>query len=237
MRLLLKAEGQKFIHGKFSTRSWHSKYGISLMVVTLVWGLLLKSPHSSLIPNPTYLFFLLYWLKHYPTWDDFTECPIWQPTLYEWEYYSPKMKTHTLKYELAISMKDHKIVWINGPYKGSVHDSTIVREKFLAILEDNETALTDKGYIGVPQMACPFKPCMTEQHKAFNLKHYSIRQSVERANSRVKQFACLKRPWRMRGSKAFSYHKMAFYVCSYLTQLQFIEKPLTRKAGRRRRRR
>ena len=77
---------------------------------------------------------------------DVTECPIWEPQYYEWEYYSTKNKFHALKYEVAISMTSHQIIWINGPYKGSVHDMKIARDKFLKQLQATERALADKGY-------------------------------------------------------------------------------------------
>jgi hypothetical protein len=160
---------------------------------------------------------------------DVTECPIWTPLQYEWEYYSVKTKSHTLKYELAISMNNHRILWVNGPYKGSVHDSKIIRDKFLKALTTNERAIADKGYIGVPGIIAPFKPARSPEQKQFNLNHYTVRQSIERCNKRVKQFMCFRQKWRIRGLLGFKMHKWAFYVVCYITQLQFLEKPLTRK--------
>lgn len=160
---------------------------------------------------------------------DVTECPIWTPLHYEWEYYSVKKATHTVKYEIALSMTKHRILWVNGPYKGSVHDSKIAKDKFIPKLLSTERAIGDKGYIGVPSMIVPYKPARSPEQKQFNLNHYTVRQSIERCNKRIKQFKCFQQQWRVRGKTGLLFHKWAFYIVCYLTQLQFLENPLTKK--------
>jgi hypothetical protein len=157
---------------------------------------------------------------------DVTECEIQSPTLYEWEYYSSKSKTHTLKYEVGISMKTHKIVWINGPYKGSIHDLSIARDKVYSQMKIEEKALCDKGYIGGEKSICPFKPAKTDAQKQFNLKHYSVRQSVERTNLRFKKFNVLNSVWK---GKDFSIHAYLFKAIAIIIQLDFQDHPLTKQ--------
>ena len=56
---------------------------------------------------------------------DVTECPIERPFLNEWEFFSGKKRRHTLKYEIAVHIQTGRIVWIAGPFRGSVHDLTV----------------------------------------------------------------------------------------------------------------
>jgi hypothetical protein len=160
---------------------------------------------------------------------DVTECPIWTPSTYEWEYYSMKKKQHTLKYEVALSMKDHNIIWVNGPFKGSVHDSKICKNRFVKKLASDETAIGDKAYIGILGLVAPYKPALSREQKDFNLSHYKVRQAIERCNKRLKQFRILRDCWRMYQNKVAIFHKMVFYVICYVTQLAFIQNPLTKK--------
>lgn len=157
---------------------------------------------------------------------DVTECAIWEPGLYEWEYFSPKKQTHTLKYELCLSMKEHKIVWVNGPYKGSVNDLTIARDKLTHALA-NEKGMGDKAYIGDIHFIAPYKPARDHEQRLFNKHHYTVRQSIERLNKRLKHFECLKRTWRMRGDEGMLLHKWSFYFICYMTQIDFNTSPLT----------
>lgn len=160
---------------------------------------------------------------------DVTECPIWAGVEFEWEYYSTKSKLHSLKYELAISITTQKIIWVNGPYKGSTHDLTIARDKLTHQLGKKEKALADKAYIGDWHFITPYKPAVGEQQETFNYNHAAIRQSIERLNRRIKQFHCFVHPWRLKGPSRLTLHKYAFYFVSYITQLELIIHPLTNK--------
>jgi len=160
---------------------------------------------------------------------DVTECPIWNPLMNEWEYYSVKSQCHTLKYELAISMRTHRILWVSGPFKGSVHDLRIARSNFVNVLGSSQRALADKGYIGDFHFIVPFKPPRGDKQKAFNLNHYTVRQSIERMNKRLKHFSCLRQKWRLRGPRGILLHKLAFFFICYVTQLTLEERPLTRR--------
>lgn len=122
-------------------------------------------------------------------------------------------------------MKSHKIVWLNGPYKGSVHDLTIARDKVTKKMNNNEKALADKGYIGEEKFCCPIKRRnLTPQEMAFNTMHYQVRQSIERLNGRIKGFKCFQSPWRNRN---YHLHKVAFFVVVGLIQLDMPFHPLT----------
>ena len=154
---------------------------------------------------------------------DTTECPVYRPTLYEWEYFSVKHQMHSLKYELAISMTSNQIVWLNGPYKGGTHDLEVAREKLLKQLRPGEKVMGDKGYVGEARILAPFKPPRNDEEKLFNVNHYKVRQSVERMNRRLKIFGCLTSVW----CHELELHKIAFYVVTNVTQVEFHTHPLT----------
>lgn len=155
---------------------------------------------------------------------DVTECPIRMPTYYEWEYFSFKKQQHTLKYEMAISVKKPQIiVWINGLYKRSVPDLTIAKDKLIPALKLGECPMGDKGYNGSPHFLTPLKPARNPSEKNFNYKHNRTRQSVERMFKRLKHFSFLRHKWRNR----ISLHKYYFYVIAYLTQVTLFADPLT----------
>lgn len=66
----VKETGTVYLYNhKYTSRAWKSKYGISVHVVTIVWGLLQKSNKASLLQISS-LLWLLYWLKNYPRWDE-----------------------------------------------------------------------------------------------------------------------------------------------------------------------
>ena len=179
-------------------------------------------------------FLKICWEQRHNTWKhtepscmiDVTECEICEPQHYEWEYFSVKHQQHSLKYEIALSM-DERIIWVNGPFKGSANDLTIARSEFVRQLPDNERALADLGYLGDWHFIVPYKPARDHEQRIFNLHHYTLRQSIERVNKRVKQFNCLKNLWRLRGEEGFFLHKCAFHTICYLTQLSFEEQPLS----------
>lgn len=152
---------------------------------------------------------------------DVTECPKLAPPA-EWEYFSPKKQTHTLKYEMGFNMTASKIVWVNGPFKGTVHDVTIARSTIIHQMLPEERALADKAYIGDMHFLCPFKPPRTILEKEFNTKHYQVRQSIERLNRRFKKWNCLSTPWR----HDVCHHHFAFYVIASITQIDLLIHPI-----------
>jgi hypothetical protein len=64
--------------------------------------------------------------------------------------YSHKFNQAGLGYELAISLFDNALVWINGPFLGSKHDVTIFRENggLKGKTPFGKRGIADKGYRG-----------------------------------------------------------------------------------------
>lgn len=92
-------------------------------------------------------------------------------------------------------MKSQKIIWVNGPYKGAVHDLTIARDKLTRQLGRREKAWGDPAYIGDSHFITPYKPPKGEQ-KTFNYNLAAVRQNIERLNRRIKQYNCFVNKWR-----------------------------------------
>jgi hypothetical protein len=69
----IKKCGTQYLHQeRFTTRAWMAKYGCSVLVISVIWGLIQQSPKSHLVSDPVHLLWMLYWLKVYPTWDEFS---------------------------------------------------------------------------------------------------------------------------------------------------------------------
>jgi hypothetical protein len=131
---------------------------------------------------------------------DVTECCIKQPMDFWLQQlcYSGKMKQHTVKYEMAVNIHNGSIVWLAGPFHGSIHDVDMTRS--LGILNHlllHERLLGDKGYIGEgDHRITPFQQPQTEEERAFNREVYRYRIIVENTYLRLKTFNCLKHSWR-----------------------------------------
>jgi len=61
-------------------------------------------------------------------------------------YASHKYNKAAYKYEVAVSVYESKCVWINGPYKGTVHDITIFCNGLKAKILPGKKVIADKGY-------------------------------------------------------------------------------------------
>lgn len=69
----IKASGKVMLnHQRYTERAWKAKFGCSVFIVTLLWGFIGRSEYSSLFPSPLPLLWTLFWLKNYPTWDEFS---------------------------------------------------------------------------------------------------------------------------------------------------------------------
>ncbi|CEO99925.1 hypothetical protein PBRA_007659 [Plasmodiophora brassicae] len=158
---------------------------------------------------------------------DVTRVKIEKPALHPWEYYSKYDNFHALKFEVVVSaMKPHLIIWVSGPWKGAVSDITIARELLIPSLGEGERLMGDKGYAGEPaKIITPISGRdLTRDDRAFNRRHNSVRQVVERALQRVKRWKCLSETWR----RDLGECEVAFHVICGITNFQFVRgEPLT----------
>jgi len=148
---------------------------------------------------------------------DVTRVHILRPPMRPWEYYSYKDRFHALKYEVAVSIKFPKILWVAGPYKGAVSDIEIARQELLPSMKSCEVMLADKGYIGEPEhLLCPVKGATTDDDVRFNARHFRVRQLIERTNKRIKHFKCM----------GYEMNRKCFHIVCKLTNLTFEREPL-----------
>jgi hypothetical protein len=138
-----------------------------------------------------------------------------------------KKQHHTVKYELVcfLPAESSQIIWINGPYKGSIHDITIAHDQLLDHLLEGECLLGDKGYVGDSHFVTPFKPAVSHEQCCFNKEVYTHRQSIERIIKRIKIFRSVKDVWQ----HDVELHKFVFHVVAQITNINLIEKPLTKQ--------
>jgi hypothetical protein len=129
------------------------------------------------------------------------------------KYYSHKSGQAGVDYELGISVFENRLVWMNGPYKASVHDITIFRDKLMAKIPAGKKVIGDKGYRG--EKAIISTP---NSHDPPDVRHFKSRARArqESFNSRIKFFACLENRFRHGLAK----HKICFEAVCVIVQYQ-----------------
>jgi IS5 family transposase len=127
-----------------------------------------------------------------------------------------------LKYEVALSIGNPRIIWVSGPHKNS-HDATIARSsQILTNLVEGEKLMADKAYRGDEiHFICPLsgsKRNLPREDRARNYMIYSVRSAVERIIRRVKVFGFLRMEWRF----SVDLHALCFRVACKLVNLFLI---------------
>ena len=119
---------------------------------------------------------------------------------------------------------DGHFVWISEAYRGPVHDSRIAREGgVLYILSPEEVLIADKGYEGIERIRSPVKgKDLSSVEKLYNRTLNKKRVIVERAFGRLKEFGCLKQPWRSSLDK----QDKVFVICAAITNEKLKRNPL-----------
>lgn len=134
---------------------------------------------------------------------------------------------------VATQIKTGKIVWINGPFAGSVNDKTIFRDRlFERATLDHATGLADKGYIcaefeqvlAYPTSGGVLRRPLAREEEAVNRCIATVRIHIERLMGLLKVWDILKDPWRGERSD----HVTVFEVICRLTNLRLTALPLIR---------
>jgi hypothetical protein len=140
-----------------------------------------------------------------------------------------RKKKHTLKYEVAVSLRRPNFVWAAGPVAGSVHDFTLTQEKgLLNRVLPYERVLADMGYIGDYRIITPFKRNKKRGnpiHMIWNKALGALRVKVEHVFNRVKIFEALKQAWRHK----LYFHKIVFYVIVNILSIELLIHPVKKK--------
>ena len=93
-----------------------------------------------------------------------------------------------MKYEVVVSVEPIRILWVNGPFRASVHDLTISRKFLLQNILDHELFIADKAYVGERNLVTPFKQAHNAEQIAWNRMHHDLQRRVEWINRRIKYF-------------------------------------------------
>jgi len=110
--------------------------------------------------------------------------------------YNGKHKTHGVNVQV-LCLLDGTPIWASPPLPGADHDITCFRHHDLEAVFDTHTGLADSGYQGhattgltVPVKRAPHGE-LSEDRKAANTEHASLRAPIERVNAWLKSFKIL----------------------------------------------
>jgi DDE superfamily endonuclease len=132
------------------------------------------------------------------------------------KFYSHKFKQAALNYELAISIIDGHLIWVNGPFPAATHDVTVFRRDLKAKIPHGGKLIGDKGYLGEQNLIST--PNSTDPRDVRKFKSRA-RSRHETFNAKVKTFECISGQFHHGIAK----HKIAFeavcVICQYETEL------------------
>jgi len=128
------------------------------------------------------------------------------------KFYSHKFNKAALRYELAVSVFDNKLISMNGPFPAAKNDAAIYKEGLLGKLTDQEKVIADRGYRGCPKASTP------NGYDNIELRKFKTRarQRHETFNGRIKAFQCLANPFRQHFS--LEKHQSVFEAVCVIVQ-------------------
>lgn len=136
-------------------------------------------------------------------------------------WFSHKFLAAALRYEIAISITEPKIVWINGPFPaGMYNDHAIFCGGLLHNLDDGERVEADDGYWGSDPL---FTRCRSSKFHATEGKESrgAVRARHETVNRLLTQFQILNQKFRHDLTK----HATAFRAVAVIAQLKLHNDP------------
>jgi len=124
---------------------------------------------------------------------DGTDCRIQEPRPFDCAWYSHKFKGPGLRYEVAVSIHNGWIVWVNGPFAcGSFPDLRIARGGIQRRMDHGEKYIADGGYRDGGRFGLTPTGYNNYQEQLFAM----IRARHETINSRIKSWGALGRTFR-----------------------------------------
>jgi len=155
------------------------------------------------------------WIEEYPQLKEFlvdaTERPICRPkdNKLQEEYYSGKKKHHSIKNQILVDPKSHRILAVSDSVSGRIHDKTIFETDPLILrVPEDAHAMADLGYLGAEEINSRLKIILpqkkpkgkelTQTQKQNNKAISSIRVRVEHPFAYLKHFGILNQKYRGR---------------------------------------
>jgi len=150
---------------------------------------------------------------------DSTDCPITKQGECDKAFWSYKIRTSGLRYEVAVCILTGDIVWINGPFPaGDWNDITIFRQALIHFLEAWERVEADAGYLGEdPENTYTPTGVRYMEPKIVSRVRGRVRHRQEAVNDRLKLFKVLGETF----CHDMSLHSGCFRAVAVLTQLSF----------------
>lgn len=128
------------------------------------------------------------------------------------KFYSHKSNGPGVNYELAVSVWENKLVWMNGPFVASKNDQGVFNSALRQKMHPSKLAIVDKGYAKKSRQLC--KPTSRDSDALRKFKSRA-RARHESFNKRIKDFNCLKHKFR----HGFHKHQHCFeavcVICQY----------------------
>ncbi len=122
--------------------------------------------------------------------------------------------------EIGLSIKQSKLIWINGPTAlGEQNDLVVFRQGLKAKMPPGKRVITDRGYCGDGEFICTYNDLYPREVASFK-EWVCARQ--ETFNKRMKAFSCLTKPF----CHGVENHKIAIEAICVLNILEFKNSPL-----------
>lgn len=148
---------------------------------------------------------------------DGTDCPVEEPSPFSTAWYSHKFRGPAVRYEVALSIHDARIVWASGPWPaGQYPDLKVFQQGLKPLLKRNEFVIADSGY---PDTRCIHLPSESDPTYRAVAR---IRARHEIANKRLKHFSVLKNKFR----HSLDLHGDCFFAVLNITHVLLYENPL-----------
>lgn len=149
---------------------------------------------------------------------DGTHCWINEPIHPEFsqdsKYYSHKFAKAGINYELAISIADSCLVWMNGPFKAGTNDAKIFRDGGLRerLEADGKKAIGDRGYGGYHAQCSTYNA--HDQRQVRKFKSRALKRH-ETFNFMTKRYKCLDGRFRHGVSAFATCFEAVCVICQY----------------------
>lgn len=129
------------------------------------------------------------------------------------KYYSHKFKQAGLTYELALSVYEDKLLWMNGSFPAGTNDITVFRKGLKAMIPPGKRVIADGGYAGEPEIISTPNSYDSKDLAKFKSR---VRLRQETFNKRIKIFKCLDERFRHGIAK----HESCFEAICVVVQYQ-----------------
>lgn len=128
-------------------------------------------------------------------------------------YFSHKFNQAGVDYELAVSIYENQLVWMDGPFPAGKHDIKVFRNGLKGKIPAGKKVIADNGYRGEKEVISTPNAHDPKDVKRFKSRARSRQESF---NARLKTFRCLD----VRFRNGIAKHKVVFEAICVICQYQ-----------------